>query len=168
MASLLSLKIAPKGMSEPGIYLAMCGACSIENALKIAFINYMEKVRGDREVTEEEAQSCMMNKAPGNPKLAALSFSGSMHGRTLGALTVTHNREKYKRDFPAFEWPVVPFPELQYPRELYHQENIEEEARCLEMAESAIRDWKVKGYPVACIVVEPIQSEGGRFLLHKT
>ena len=54
----------------------------------------------------------------------------------LGALTVTHNREKYKMDFPAFDWPVVPFPHLQYPREQYCQENIEEEARCLDLVGS--------------------------------
>ena len=30
-----------------------------------------------------------------------------------------------------------------------------------------IRDSKAKGHPVTCIVVEPIQSEGGRFLLHE-
>ena len=82
MACLLSLKIAPRGMSEPSIYLATCGSSSIENALKIAFIkymvwtiqlinqqkahtdskNYQEKIRGDREMTEEESSSCMLNQ----------------------------------------------------------------------------------------------------------
>ena len=58
------------------------------------------------------------------------------NGLMLGALSVTHNKEKFKLDFPAFDWPVVPFPQLQYPHEQYSQENIEEEARCLELVGS--------------------------------
>ncbi|XP_062502312.1 4-aminobutyrate aminotransferase, mitochondrial-like [Corticium candelabrum] len=155
------LSAAPRGMSEPSVFLAMCGSCGIENALKIAFVKYMERVRGDRELTDEEIRSCMVNQTPGSPNLTVMSFSGSLHGRTLGALSVSHNKPCFKLDFPAYNWPVSPFPILRYPREQHIQENMEEESKCLEILEEAIREQKIKGKPVACIIVEPIQSEGG-------
>jgi 4-aminobutyrate aminotransferase-like enzyme len=38
-----------------------------------------------------------------------ISFEGAFHGRTLGALAVTH-RKKARLGFPTFDWPQVPFP----------------------------------------------------------
>lgn len=33
---------------------------------------------------------------------------------------------------PTFDWPIAPFPRLQYPLEEFSRENAQEEARCLE------------------------------------
>src|SRR5207249_2303260 len=38
-----------------------------------------------------------------------VSFEGAFHGRTLGALAVTH-RKKARLGFPTFDWPHIPFP----------------------------------------------------------
>jgi 4-aminobutyrate aminotransferase/(S)-3-amino-2-methylpropionate transaminase len=38
-----------------------------------------------------------------------ISFEGAFHGRTLGALAVTH-RKKARLGFPTFDWPQAVFP----------------------------------------------------------
>ena len=48
----------------------MCGSCSNENAFKLMYFKHMDKVRGGREFTKEENESCMINKEPGTPKLS--------------------------------------------------------------------------------------------------
>ena len=50
----------------------------------------------------------------------------------LGTLAVSHSKAHHKFDFPAWRWPVAPFPQLRYPLEDFVQENQEEEMRCLD------------------------------------
>lgn len=47
----------------------MCGSCSLENSFKLCYIRYMDNLRGGRDFTKEEMESCMINQAPGTPKL---------------------------------------------------------------------------------------------------
>ena len=70
-------------------------------------------------------------------KTAIVAFSGSFHGRTMGAVAVTH-REKYREPFAPVMPGVrfAPFNDLQ-------------------AAEAAIGD------DVCAVVVEPVQGEGG-------
>jgi 4-aminobutyrate aminotransferase / (S)-3-amino-2-methylpropionate transaminase len=49
---------------------------------------------------------------------------------------------------------------LKYPLEANAQENAEEEARCLEQTRKLIVDWRKKA-PVAGLIIEPWQGEGG-------
>ncbi|TTY71120.1 4-aminobutyrate aminotransferase, mitochondrial [Bagarius yarrelli] len=109
------------------------------------------KERGSNSPSAEETSSCMINQSPGCPDLSILSFMGAFHGRTMGCLATTHSKIIHKLDIPSFDWPIAPFPRLKYPLEEFVQENLQEEARCLEE----------KGKPVAGIVIEPIQAEGG-------
>lgn len=155
------LKVAPKGLSN--ITTMMCGSCSNENAYKNIFIWYQNKLRGgsDKGFTKEEQDSSMINKPPGAPKLSILSFHGSFHGRTMGCLSTTHSKYIHKIDIPAFDWPIGDFPKYKYPLEENQRENKAEDDRCLAKAEELIEEYKKKGVPVAGIVVEPIQSEGG-------
>nr|NVI72060.1 putative 4-aminobutyrate aminotransferase, mitochondrial-like protein [Cucujiformia] len=137
-------------------------ACSNENAYKNIFISYMKKTRGgDIRFTKEEEQSCMINLPPGAPKLSLLSFHGGFHGRTFGALSTTHSKAIHKLDIPAFDWPVAHFPKYKYPLENNTRENKAEDAKCLSEVQELIEVYKKKGVPVAGIVIEPIQSEGG-------
>ena len=46
----------------------MCGSCSNENAFKLLYFRYMDKLRGGRDFTKEEMESCMVNKAPGESR----------------------------------------------------------------------------------------------------
>ncbi|XP_028041663.1 4-aminobutyrate aminotransferase, mitochondrial [Bombyx mandarina] len=154
------LSVGPVGLDN--IATMMCGSCSIENAYKTVFIWYQTRERGGKlDFTPEEIDSCMLNQVPGSPKLSILSFEGSFHGRTFGALSTTRSKPLHKLDCPAFDWPVAPFPRYKYPLEENINENKQEDKRCLEQVADLIEKYKKKGNPVAGIVVEPIQSEGG-------
>ncbi|CAG2067854.1 unnamed protein product, partial [Timema podura] len=86
---------------------------------------------------------------------------GAFHGRTLGVLSTTHSKYIHKIDIPAFDWPIASFPQYKYPLEENKRENEAEDKKCLAEVEDLIVQYKKKGIPVAGIVVEPIQSEGG-------
>jgi 4-aminobutyrate aminotransferase/(S)-3-amino-2-methylpropionate transaminase len=157
------LSINPPGLNQ--VITMMCGACAVESAFKTAFIHYrtLEREQRGTEDTKEDAETAMVNQPPGSPKLSVLSFHGAFHGRTFGALTATHSKYIHKLDLPAFDWPTAPFPHLKYPLEENERENREEETSCLEQVSDIIAKWSDKGSPVACICVEPIQSEGGDY-----
>lgn len=151
------LAVAPKGMKQ--VTTMMCGSCSNENAYKQAMMWYMAKQRG-REPNEEELKSCMINQEPGSPNISVMSFHGAFHGRLFGCLSTTHSKPVHKLDFPAFDWPIAPFPKLKYPLDTYAKENQEEEARCLDAVRTLFNEW-AKKRPVAVLVIEPMQAEGG-------
>ncbi|XP_047123868.1 4-aminobutyrate aminotransferase, mitochondrial-like isoform X1 [Hydra vulgaris] len=153
------LKIKPKGLDY--VQTMMCGSCSVENALKAAAIKYRNDQRGTDMPSDNELLTCMTQELPGTPDLVFLSFTLGFHGRTFGALSVTHSKPIHKVDIPGFKWPITDFPDLKYPLEDYVKENKEEEARCLEMMRKTIQEWNSKGKFVAGVIVEPIQSEGG-------
>eukprot|EP00397_Hematodinium_sp_SG-2012_P015541 GEMP01015828.1.p1 GENE.GEMP01015828.1~~GEMP01015828.1.p1 ORF type:complete len:506 (+),score=89.78 GEMP01015828.1:101-1618(+) len=155
------LRLAPAGMKN--VQTMACGSCSNENAFKAAMIYYRKQQRiaaGEDflNFNEEELGSCMMNQAPGSPQLAILSFDMAFHGRTFAALSCTHSKPVHKIDLPAFDWPIAPFPVLKYPLDKYEAENRAEEDFSLQRVGELIDTWKI---PVAGLIVEPIQSEGG-------
>lgn len=82
----------------------------------------------------------MVNQKPGSPDLTVLSFTSGFHGRLFGSLSATRSKAIHKVDIPAFDWPVAPFPQLQYPLEEYVKENEAEEKRCLEAYEQILID----------------------------
>jgi len=91
------------------------------------------------------------------PKLGYLS----VHYSAAGCLGLTHSKWQMKVDFPAPDWPIADFPRLQYPLKEFRKENAQEEARCLAMVEELMDAWDQKEMPVAAVVIEPIQAEGG-------
>lgn len=154
------LAIAPPGLD--GIYPMMCGSTSNENAIKMAFMHYMEKRRGGRvQFTKEELNSTMASQAPGAPDLCILSFKGGFHGRTLGLLSVSNSRPLHGIDIPSLKWPRAEFPQYAYPLEAHTAENRREDVRALASVEEHIDSQEKAGVPVAGIIVEPIQAEGG-------
>lgn len=154
------LAVAPDGLTE--VQTMACGSCSVENALKAAFFKYRELQRGGSPPSAEEMQSTVWNQSPGSPKLSAISFDGGFHGRTFGALSCTHSKAIHKLDVPAFDWPIARFPRYKYPLDQFERENSEEDKRCLESVRQLIQEFKDKA-PVAALIIEPIQSEGGDF-----
>ncbi|KAH8432088.1 4-aminobutyrate transaminase gatA [Aspergillus melleus] len=152
------LKVAPKGLDQ--VFTAMAGSDANETAYKAAFMYYRQLQRGgpSTEFTEEELQSTMQNQSPGSPQLSILSFKSAFHGRLFGSLSTTRSKPIHKLDIPAFDWPQATFPSLKYPLEEHAQENAQEEQRCLQEVERLIKEFH---NPVAAVVVEPIQSEGG-------
>ncbi|CAF0914597.1 unnamed protein product [Brachionus calyciflorus] len=152
--------VAPKGLNM--IQTMACGSCANENAYKAIFIRYNTLMRGGKELTQEDLNECVMNKGPGCPDLSILSFKGGFHGRTLGALATTHSKAIHKLDVPTLDWPIAPFPRYKYPLEENTEYNKKQDEECLKEIEQIIDHFNtVVKKPVAGIVVEPIQSEGG-------
>jgi 4-aminobutyrate aminotransferase/(S)-3-amino-2-methylpropionate transaminase len=142
--------------------LMMCGTCSNENAFKNIFIAYQRKKRGENvDFSEEEKKTCVLNKPPGSPNLSILSFLNAFHGRTMASLATTHSKYIQKIDLPSLNWPIAHFPMYKYPLEENKRENDEEDQKCLAEVEDLIEQYDKCGVPVAGIIVEPIQSEGG-------
>ncbi|CAG9771088.1 unnamed protein product [Ceutorhynchus assimilis] len=153
------LNVSP-GM--PQVMTMMCGSCSNENAYKALFLSYRARERGENvDFSELEMSTCMVNQPPGAPHLSLLSFHGAFHGRTIGTLATTHSKAIHKLDVPSFDWPIAHFPQYKYPLEDYVKENQTQDQKCLAEVEDLIEEYKKKGVPVAGIIVEPIQSEGG-------
>ncbi|XP_060530029.1 4-aminobutyrate aminotransferase, mitochondrial isoform X2 [Cylas formicarius] len=153
------LSVSP-GLSQ--VMTMMCGSCSNENAYKALFIHYRGRERGeDVDFSELEKTSCMINQPPGAPKLTLLSFHGAFHGRTMATLATTHSKAIHKLDVPSLDWPIAHFPRYKYPLHEHQRDNEAEDRQCLAEVQDLIEKYKKKGRPVAGIVVEPIQSEGG-------
>nr|ADC36054.1 4-aminobutyrate transaminase [uncultured bacterium 213] len=81
-------RIAPAG--APRHFVVNTGAEAVENAIKSVLMN--------RVMTSQDADGGFI-----------VSFEGAFHGRTLGALAVTH-RKRARLGFPTFDWPHIPFP----------------------------------------------------------
>ena len=52
-------------------------------------------------------------------------------------------------------------PQLRYPLDQHKAENEAEETRCLEQVRHVIKERAKAGKPVAGMIIEPIQAEGG-------
>ncbi|KIX10004.1 4-aminobutyrate aminotransferase [Rhinocladiella mackenziei CBS 650.93] len=152
------LRVAPKGMNQ--VFTAMAGSDANETAYKAAFMWRRQYERGGPHVefTAEETDSTMNNQKPGSPDMSIMSFKTAFHGRLFGSLSTTRSKPIHKMDIPAFDWPQCSFPSLKYPLDEHVGENAAEEKRCLEEAEHIIKTYH---NPVAAIIIEPIQSEGG-------
>src|SRR5205814_3967176 len=81
-------RIAPAG--TPRHFVVNTGAEAVENAIKSVLMN--------RVMTSPDGDGGFI-----------VSFEGAFHGRTLGALAVTH-RKKARLGFPTFDWPHILFP----------------------------------------------------------
>ncbi|KAB7497577.1 4-aminobutyrate aminotransferase, mitochondrial, partial [Armadillidium nasatum] len=179
------MSIAPSGL--PSLTTMACGSCSNENAFKIMYIWYRTRERGGSlDFTKEELESSLVNKPPGCPELSILSFhdetlvsccsrfylllktklilplfSGGFHGRTMASLATTHSKPIHKIDIPSLDWPIARFPVYKYPLDEYVRENQEEDRKCIEEVDDLMNIYAKKGKPVAGVIIEPIQAEGG-------
>lgn len=149
-------RLAPRGLSR--LVTVTTGSEAVENAIKAAFIRHARLRRLGAPPTPSELEACMENRQASANDLKILSFEGGFHGRSLGALSLTRSKPIHKLDFPAFDWPKVPFPELRYPLSVHARENDAAEALSLQAVEATLRalDGQIAG-----VIVEPIQGEGG-------
>ncbi len=121
------------------------GALAVENALKAAFD---WKTRKNMEKGSDVQASQVIH------------FEQAFHGRSgyTMSLTNTFDPRKYKY-FPKFDWPRIVNPELHFPL------TDESLARTIELENKAIAQINeaISANPedIACIIIEPIQSEGG-------
>lgn len=151
------LKVAPAGQDK--IWSGLSGADANELAFKAAFMWYQAKKRGYASAfTQADNESVMKNQAPGSPDLAILSFERAFHGRLFASASTTCSKPVHKLDLPSFNWPKAEFPSYKYPLDANTAANASEDERCLAIVEELLKSWSV---PIAAVLIEPIQSEGG-------
>ena len=130
----------------PHLFLVAGGTLAVENALKAAFDwkvrrNMRKGVRGER-------------------GQQVLHFRESFHGRSGYALSLTNTADPRKYQyFPRFDWPRITNPKLRFPVDAAEVARVaREENLALDAIKNAFAERKDD---IACIIVEPIQAEGG-------
>lgn len=121
------------------------GALAVENAMKVAFDWKVQK-NFQKGYREEKGHK-------------VLHFEKAFHGRSGYTLSVTntvHDKVKY---FPKFDWPRVISPATGYPETPDLLSDVKAQER-LAIAQ-AERFFKIHKDDIACILIEPIQGEGG-------
>lgn len=121
------------------------GALAVENALKAAF---------DWKVRKNFAKGLKGEKGH-----KVLHFREAFHGRSGYTMSLTNTDPVKVKYYPKFEWPRIDNPKIIFP---ITDDNIEDlifrENQSIEQAKKAFLDNKDE---IACIIIEPIQGEGG-------
>ena len=121
------------------------GGLAVENALKASF-----------------DWKTRLNKKQGIDKQASqvIHFKQAFHGRTGYTLSLTNTNDPRKyMYFPKFDWPRITNPKMFFPA------TSESEAKTQALEQQAIQEIQSaianNPHEIACIILEPIQSEGG-------
>lgn len=121
------------------------GSLAIENALKVAF-DWKVKKNFTKGYKHEVGHQ-------------VLHLKQAFHGRTGYTLSLT-NTDAVKTDhYPKFKWPRVINPKITFP---LNPKNLDEVIRLEKQSIAEIKEAVVKFKDdIACIILEPIQGEGG-------
>ncbi len=121
------------------------GALAVENALKASFD---WKIRRNRAAGRGDEVGTKV-----------LHFRQAFHGRSGYTLSLTNTFDPRKTAlFPKFDWPRISNPKVVFPLTDHLAEVEAAEARALDEIDAAVAR---HGHDIACLVIEPIQSEGG-------
>jgi L-lysine 6-transaminase len=122
------------------------GALAVENALKAAF---------DWKIRKNLA------RGRGERGTQVIHFRHAFHGRSGYTLSLTNTHDPRKTMyFPKFDWPRIPSPALRFPIDARAIADVEEaEAEALRQIDDVYE--RVGSDDVACIIIEPVQCEGG-------
>jgi L-lysine 6-transaminase len=134
-------------LPEWGKYLFFIegGALAVENALKIAFDWKVQK-NFQRGYKEERG-------------LQVIHFREAFHGRSGYTLSLTNTDPNKVNYFPKFNWPRIINPKLKFPlTDEILDEVIKTENLAIEQIKQAVKENKDD---IACLIIEPIQGEGG-------
>jgi L-lysine 6-transaminase len=130
----------------PHAFFVAGGALGVENALKAAF-DWKVRRNFRKGLREEKGHQ-------------VLHFREAFHGRTGYTLSMTNTADPRKHQyFPKFDWPRLDNPKLRFPVDAAETARVQQvEAAVLEQAKAAFRE---RRDDIACVLIEPIQAEGG-------
>jgi L-lysine 6-transaminase len=122
------------------------GTLAVENALKVAF---------DWKVRKNFAAGLSEEKG-----FKVIHFQQAFHGRSGYTLSLTNTADPRKTQyFPKFEWPRVLNPKCRFPLQGTNLDRVREaEAESLRQIQTSLDE---NPGDIACILLEPIQGEGG-------
>ncbi|HBR12127.1 MAG TPA: L-lysine 6-transaminase [Chryseobacterium sp.] len=135
--------VIPKEL--PYCFFIEGGALAVENALKTAF-DWKTRKNWQKDIEKEAG--------------IAIHFKQAFHGRSGYTLSLTNTADPRKYQyFPKFDWPRINNPKLIFP---LTEDSLEETIRQEQLALVQIQE-AILSHPdeVACIIIEPIQAEGG-------
>jgi L-lysine 6-transaminase len=137
----------------PHLFMVSGGALAVENALKTAFDWKVRKQfpNGFKSVEEENAYVNSMK---------VIYFNEAFHGRSGYTLTMTNTFYKHKvQYFPKFDWIKAPNPKIVFPLDEKSLTDVRKrEQESLNYIREQIAKFKNQ---IACLIIEPIQAEGG-------
>jgi len=121
------------------------GALAVENSLKTA-IDWKIRKNFDQGAKRELGKK-------------VIHFREAFHGRSGYTLSLTNTADTKIKYFPKFKWPRVLNPKLRFPvtREVLI-DVIKKEEKSLCQINSALKRY---GKDVSCLIIEPVQGEGG-------
>ena len=121
------------------------GGLAVENALKAAF-DWKTRLNQQKGIDHIASQ--------------VIHFKQAFHGRTGYTLSLTNTKDPRKHMyFPKFNWPRISNPALQFPlTEESVKQTIDSEQQAILEIEKAI---STHPNDMACLIIEPIQAEGG-------
>jgi len=129
----------------PYAFFVSGGALAVENALKVAF---------DWKVQKNFRKGYRTEKGH-----KVLHFEKAFHGRSGYTLSVTNTEPNKVKYFPKFDWPRVISPATTFP------ETPESKKATALLEDQAIAQaekyFEIYKDDIACILIEPIQGEGG-------
>jgi L-lysine 6-transaminase len=121
------------------------GALAVENAIKTAFDWKVKKNFKKGYKTEKGHQ--------------VIHFKYAFHGRSGYTMSLTNTDPVKVALYPKFDWPRITAPVVKFP---LNENNLDEviklESKAIEEIEKAITSNKDD---IACLIIEPIQGEGG-------
>ncbi len=130
----------------PHLFLVAGGSMGVENALKAAF---------DWKVRRNLRKGLKTEKGH-----QVIHFKGAFHGRSGYTLSLTNTFDPRKYQyFPRFDWPRITNPMLRFPVDEAEVERVKQaEAQAAGEIKRALHE---NPDDVACILIEPVQAEGG-------
>lgn len=129
----------------PYAFFVSGGALAVENALKAAFDWKVQK-NFQKGYTEEKGDK-------------VLHLEKAFHGRSGYTMSLTNTDPNKTKYFPKFDWPRISSPSVEYPLNETRLALVQENEQVA--LDQARKYFEMYPDEIACIILEPIQGEGG-------